>query len=505
MRSFNTSGPNNLKQHYTLFREDLVQQGMQLVEQERYFTVWAPRQTGKSTYFMLLKNQLEKLGYRVAKINMEDLSHAAFPTIRKRFQIVFAEAGIQLEPIENFGDLANFIHGLDLEKLVLIVDEIEGLNPEYLGQFLHAIRQLFHSREQHCLKSVLLVGVSNIFGVTEANASPFNITDTLNIPYFSDEETAALLSQHQQETGQVFDHKVVEELTRITANQPGLVNGFAQQLILRTQGKPSIKMEDYNQVEDWYLHKAIDKNFANILKHAKLHREFVEKLLFRELEVPFEIDRESIKGLHVNGLIRWNERNMVEFWVPFYKKRLQSALYPYTNGEREELSSSLFAPDFFNAQGKLALKKLIDAYKSYVKRRGFGVFREKSEDGRYTSIKEAGLIYSFETFIAAFLLQAEGKSYREANAGLGKSDLILNVNKQEILFESKKYYGFTQFENGKKQLAYYAVSLGLNEAVYLVFTPSHLNYPAPVVEQEEVLNGITIHTFLIEYDEEKDF
>jgi hypothetical protein len=505
MRSFNTSGPNNLVQHYTLLREDLVQQGMQFVQAERYFTVWAPRQTGKSTYFLLLKTQLEKVGYRVVKINMEDLSHAAFPTIRKRFQIVFAEADLKLGEIENFGDLANFIYGLNLEKLVLIVDEIEGLNPEYLGQFLHAIRQLFHSRDKHCLKSVLLVGVSNIFGVTEANASPFNITDTLNIPYFSDEETVELLGQHQRETGQVIDPKVVEEVSRITANQPGLVNGFAQQLISRTQGKSSIEMEDYRQVEDWYLHEAIDKNFANILKHAKLHRGFVEKLLFRELEIPFEIDRESIKELHVNGLIRKNEQRMVEFWVPFYKKRLQSALYPYTNGEREELSSSLFAPDFFNEQGKLALNKLMDTYKNYVKRRGFGVFREKSDDGSYTSIKEAGLIYSFETFIAAFLLQAEGKSYREANAGLGKSDLILNVNKQEILFESKKYYGFAQFENGKKQLAYYAASLGLKEAVYLVFTPSHLKYPAPVVENQEELNGIFIHTFLIGYDEEKDF
>lgn len=505
MRVFNTSGPNIPAKHYTLLRETLVAQGIQMVQEERYFTIWAPRQTGKSTYFLLLKAALEKQGYAVVKINVEDLINASLETLVARLEQEFRAIGITLSPIESLGDLTNFISNLSLEKLVLIVDEIEGLNPALLGQFLHSIRSLYHSRDQNPLKSAILVGVSNIVGVMEDNASPFNIADTLNIPYFTDVETGQLLHQHELESGQIFGPKVIEEIRRITANQPGLVNGFAQQLVARSQGKSTISYEDYLQVEDWYLNEAIDKNFANILKQAKKHRTFLEKLLFREIEVPFEIDRETIKALHVNGLIRRNAAGMVEFWVPFYKKRLQKAFYPYTNGEKDELSSSLYAPEFFTQAGKLAIDKLIDTYKAYVKRRGFAVFREKDEAGNYTSIKESGLIYSFETFIAAFLLQAQGKSYREANTGLGKSDLILNIKGEEILFESKKYYGFAQFEAGKKQLAYYAESLALQEAVYLVFAPNHLRYPALVHEGEEELRGVHITTFLIDYDEEKDF
>ncbi|MDQ1351349.1 MAG: hypothetical protein QG657_1651, partial [Acidobacteriota bacterium] len=53
-RYFNTSGPNIPTKHYTLYRADLVEKGIQLVKGERYFTIWAPRQTGKSTYFLLL-------------------------------------------------------------------------------------------------------------------------------------------------------------------------------------------------------------------------------------------------------------------------------------------------------------------------------------------------------------------------------------------------------------------------------------------------------------------
>ncbi len=57
-------------------------------------------------------------------------------------------------------------------KWVLIIDEVEGINKEYFGDFLHSIRNAYHSRENHCLKSVILVGVSNIVGIIQDNASP---------------------------------------------------------------------------------------------------------------------------------------------------------------------------------------------------------------------------------------------------------------------------------------------------------------------------------------------
>jgi len=65
MREFNTSGPNIPRQHYTLERTDLIKQGINLVQKQRYFTIWAPRQTGKSTFFRQLAKQLEKQGYRL--------------------------------------------------------------------------------------------------------------------------------------------------------------------------------------------------------------------------------------------------------------------------------------------------------------------------------------------------------------------------------------------------------------------------------------------------------
>ena len=38
-RRFNTSGPNNPEKHYTLERVELVEKGMRMVKDERYFTI----------------------------------------------------------------------------------------------------------------------------------------------------------------------------------------------------------------------------------------------------------------------------------------------------------------------------------------------------------------------------------------------------------------------------------------------------------------------------------
>ena len=56
---------------------------------------------------------------------------------------------------------------------------------------------------------------------------------------------------------------------------------------------------------------------------------------------------------------------------------------------------------------------------------------EKDENDNYKSIKEASLIYSFETFITAIMQELEGKIYREADTGLGKSDMIINIANNE--------------------------------------------------------------------------
>lgn len=509
-RYFNTSGPNIPARHYTLERAALIEKGIQLVKNERYFTIWAPRQTGKSTYFRMLAKELAAIGYRVLHINVENFKSATETSFLTSIANKFRET-LQIElKGQLFSDVYDELMRVKDRRIVFIIDEIEGLNEEIFGQFLHTIRNLYHFRDEHSLKSVILVGVSNIVGVVQDNASPFNIADNLEVPYFTDEETFELLHMHEKETGQLFHPEVKKKICAVTANQPGLVNGFAYQLVERFPQKEMIDYNDYLVVEDWYLTEAIDKNIANIINKAKQHRAFLEKLLFTGEKEKYQVNDEKIKFLHAHGLIKKDKEGYVEFWVPMYMKAVYAAFYPYTNGERGRFLKNIDLRTLFclGEDGKsrrLNFDLIIGHYKDYVKRRSFKYFREKDPaTGRFKSIKEAALAYSFETYIQALVQVFEGKSYQEPHSGLGRCDLIINIENNEYVIEFKIFRDIFQFEKGRTQLAYYAKTLGLNEAIYLVFVPNTVNL-AGVREQKETFDGIVIHTYIVLYDEEKDF
>jgi hypothetical protein len=503
-RYFNTSGPNIPDEHYTLKREELIKKGLDLVEKRSYFTIWAPRQTGKSTYFLMLAKQLETMGYQVLHINVENFKSASEKTFLEFLGHEFQEAfHIELK-VQTFSEFYDRVKRENRQKRVFIIDEIEGLNENLFGQFLHTIRNLYHFRDSHGLKSVILVGVSNIVGVVRDNASPFNIADNLEVPYFSNEETFELLHMHELETGQSFALEVKEKICAVTANQPGLVNGFAYKLVERNPGKQVIDYNDYLVMEDWYLTEAVDKNISNIINKAKEHRGFVEKLLFTEERLKYLVNDEKIKFLHSHGLIKKDNEGYIEFWVPIYRKAVFDAFYPFSNGETKEQMREINLAGYFVDRGKLDFDKLLEGYRAYVKRRGFRYFREKDEKGNWKQIKEAAIVYSFESFIQALLQTLGGKSYLEPHAGLGNCDMIIDIAGKETVVEFKIFRDRPQFERGKKQVAYYSKSLSINECIYLVFVSSV--YAGMGMKDEVVeIDGVTVRSYVVIFDEEKDF
>jgi hypothetical protein len=504
MRIFNTSGPNILSQHYTLPRLDLIAKGKDMVKNSRYFTIWAPRQSGKSTYFRSLATELEKEGYFVCHINFENYLESSLNSFMQRLTQALKESwGIDFEGLE-LSDVFHKIEQVKDKKFVLIIDEVEGINPKYFGQFLHTIRNSYHSREKHGLKSVIFVGVSNITGVVQDNASPFNISDSLPIDYFTKEEVFELLEQHETETGQLFAPEVKAKIFAITVGQPGLVNGFAARLLETNNDKPLIDYLDYSIVEDWYLYKALDKNVANVINKAKKYQKFLEGLLFLERKTKFDIDKEDVRFFFTNGLIKDDEAGNIVFWVPLYKKRLQKYFYPIMNGESQTIQANIWLDNYLAADGKLNMDKIIREYQSYAQKRGFRYFIENDPDGNPKGLREAALMYSFETYIQSFLEVFKGKSYLEPHVALGRSDLIINILNNEWIIEAKIFHNITQFTDGKTQLAYYIKSLGLTKGIYLIFLNSEVTNPM-VLEGEDTIEGVELTTYIVRYDLEIDF
>jgi hypothetical protein len=137
-------------------------------------------------------------------------------------------------------------------------------------------------------------------------------------------------------------------------------------------------------------------------------------------------------------------------------------------------------------------------------RRKFRYFREQNKEGQYVTLKEATLVYSFETFLTAFLSMVDGKTYIEAQTGIGRTDLLINVGNEEFVIEAKIYSDIVKFRKGKQQLAQYVQSLSLDAGIYLVFVESEISNPN-VQESEEMIDGILIKTYLVPYNLEKDF
>jgi AAA-like domain len=504
MRIFNTSGPNILEKHYTLPRLNLIEKGKDMVYNDRYFTIWAPRQTGKSTFFRMLADSLQMEGYLVCHVNFENYLNSPLTSLMERL-VVALEAAWHID-FKNL-DLSQVFHKIEQvtdKKLVLIIDEVEGMNPEYFGQFLHTVRNTYHSRTGQGLRSVIFVGVSNITGVVQDNASPFNISESLPIDYFTKQEVFDLLEQHETETGQLFSKEVKDKIYAITAGQPGLVNGFAAKLVENYRDKPLIDYLDYLVVEDWYLFEALDKNVANVINKAKKYQKFLEELLFLDRKVRFDIDKEAVRFFFTNGLIRRNAEGNITFWVPLYKKRLQKYFYPRMNGEAEQIQANIWIDSYLTADKKVNMDKIIREYQAYAQRRGFRYFIENDENGKPKGLKEAALMYSFETYIQSFLEVFKGKSYLEPHVALGRSDLIINILNNEWVIEAKIYHNITQFTDGKAQLAYYIKSLGLNKGIYLIFLNKEVTNPH-VLEGVDVIEGVDILTYIVRYDVEVDF
>ena len=72
-RFFNTAGPMKADMHYVLdplARIDLPLV-MDLVEQAKFWILHAPRQTGKTTCLLALRDHLNERGYRCVYVNVE--------------------------------------------------------------------------------------------------------------------------------------------------------------------------------------------------------------------------------------------------------------------------------------------------------------------------------------------------------------------------------------------------------------------------------------------------
>ena len=264
MRRFNTAGPVNPDDHYLIPPLDRIDLPavLDLIRSKAYFVLHAPRQTGKTSALLALRDLLNggSVGnYRCAYINVEagqtareDVGRAmgaiaseiAIEAEHTLHDAVTAEAADRLDttrrPDAALGALLGLWARAAAAPLVLFIDEIDALVGDSLVSVLRQLRAGYVRRPAGFPQSVVLCGVRDVrdyrIHASSENemitgGSVFNIkARSLRLGDFDRDEVETLLGQHTTETGQAFAPDALDAVWEQTRGQPWLVNALAREM-----------------------------------------------------------------------------------------------------------------------------------------------------------------------------------------------------------------------------------------------------------------------------------
>jgi hypothetical protein len=300
-----------------------------MVDHGRYFSIFAPRQSGKTTFFRTFAKDLEtNPEYIFILMSFENCKHDDLITFYTYIQKMIYNQLIhrlekinchELEAVQLFFETHRLTKCADFyflfeslnriitrKKIVIFIDEFDGIPLDEIEIFLSTLRKLYQDykeQKEKALYSVGLVGIRNITQLVVGGVSPFNIADHVEIPPFTMQNIRDLYQQYTQETNQPFSEEAVQDIFEQTQGQPWLVNRLGT--ILTKQIKPEtidpIDIDDVNKAIQLLL---LEKNahFDNLKEKVTLYKETFNKI--NTQQVNFLPDDESQSWLYQYGLIK---------------------------------------------------------------------------------------------------------------------------------------------------------------------------------------------------------
>ena len=445
-RFFNTEGPVKEDRHYCIPPLDRVNlaEVLALIRDERYFVLHAPRQTGKTTFLLALRDLLNSgsVGeYRCAYVNVENGQTAREDVGRAMRAIVLQ---IAAEAEDTFGDreMAEAAGSFDTARdpdsalwsllrvwaragppLVLLLDEIDSLVGDSLVSVLRQLRTGYAQRPQAFPQSVVLCGVRDVRDYrirassekeVIAGGSAFNIkARSLRLGDFTEDDVRALLGQHVAATGQRFAHGAMSAVWHQTRGQPWLVNALAQGMCFahgepRMRDRPIAEREVFDAREALILRRDthIDQ-LADKLREARVRR-VIEPLLGGGDGTHSDPDFEYVRDL---GLVAPDPPLRIA--NPVYREVLPRVLTRTLEHEMPEQPSAWYVDE----DGGLDMDKLLAAFQEF--------FRENSEHWvERAQYKEAGPHLVLQAFLHR-VVNGRGRIEREYALGSRRVDLLV--------------------------------------------------------------------------------
>lgn len=262
-RFFNTAGPIKTDLHYyiePLKRFDL-EEVLLLIRQQKYFVLHAPRQTGKTTCMLALRDYLNERGEYIAvyanveagqasRNDVQSVVKSTIDTLAEQFRGVLKnDIPLQIrDEVQQTGKdsmLSTYLRRLSEQlpkPIVLVIDEIDALVGDSLVSILRQIRSGYTDRPTAFPQSIILCGVRDVrdYRIVISNqdivtgGSAFNIkAKSLLLGNFTKEEIHELYMEHTKATGQQFDEACFPMIWEATEGQPWLVNALGYEVTMQ--------------------------------------------------------------------------------------------------------------------------------------------------------------------------------------------------------------------------------------------------------------------------------
>ncbi len=529
MRCFGTQGTVRPDQHYVVPRTEEINNFIDRVKAGKYIVLFAPRQTGKTTFFRFALKALAAADPTYFPIQldfqtMRNVTPAVFYEhlyymIQMQIESVFQRrGGIPSEALTKFlvkttltdefsmimffQHLASYLDSDShkdvpaFKKVTLLIDEFDGIPKTVLSDFLYSLRQVYLSEEMNCPHSVGIAGVKSIAQLDyDRSVSPFNIQDEFKLPNFTLEQVKALFQEYTDEVGQTFAPEVIESVHKQTAGQPFLVNRFGQ-ILTEEMGIP--KTEPIGAGRWTTAHaQLLEEDNVNLthltanVRRSPRFESMLMRIMARDESVEFNLRDDIIGELASYGVIAKGADGMCEIVNPIYLFCILKTFKPSVNG----LEDDYFPEDaedpfseYLTSTGEIALEALLDNFQDFIARVGFRILQVPG-----TPRESVGRHLLF-AYLEQFVKLVGGLMHIEVQTGRGRMDLIINHNRRKYIVETKIWRGDSRYRIGKKQLAAYLQLENAMEGYYVVF--DHRRQPEPRVETETV-DGVKIRSYVI--------
>lgn len=506
-RFFNTAGPNRPDEQYTvdpLTRIDL-DEILMLIRQKKYFVLHAPRQTGKTSCMLSLRDYLNQRDeYIAVYANVEDrqasrndvqsVVKSTVDTLAEEARLIIKNdtAKKVRDSVQDEGKdsmLSTFLRRLSeaLPKpLVLFIDEIDALVGDSLVSVLRQIRSGYANRPSAFPNSIILCGVRDVrdYRIVLSNQDivtgglAFNIkAESLRLGNFSQEEIHQLYMQHTQETGQQFDEACFPIIWQATEGQPWLVNalGYEVTMGMKENRNRSVRIipemiyraqEQIIYRRETHIDILIDK-----LKEPRVKR-VIEPILANSEEADESVmSDEDILYVKDIGLVTKELGKPIRISNAIYREIIPREL---TISTQEQLPQN---PSWYmNPDNSINMKRLLLDFQQF--------FRQNSDSwiGKFDYV-EAGPQLLLQAFLQRIV---NGGGYIDREYGLGHRRTDLLIRKpltggyggpiQRVVLELKIKRGSldTVIEEGLRQTSDYMDFAGpINEGHLIIFDRSN--------------------------------